>query len=117
MNLVFNARDAMPHGGALSIRTEATEVDEADCRTNPEAVPGRYVRLTVSDTGSGMDAETVARVFEPFFTTKEPGQGVGLGLAMLYGAVKQNGGFVTVKSEVGVGSTFALYMPEQENSG
>ena len=117
MNLVFNARDAMPHGGALSIRTEATEVDEADCRTNAEAVPGRYVRLTVIDSGTGMDEETVARVFEPFFTTKELGEGVGLGLAMVHGAVQQSGGFVTVTSELGVGSTFALYIPAQEQSG
>ena len=117
MNLVLNARDAMPDGGALTIISEATDVDEAGCRANPEAVPGRYVRLTVIDTGTGMDEETVARVFEPFYTTKEPGEGVGLGLAMVYGAVRQSGGFATVQSEVGMGSTFALYIPAQEQSG
>ena len=116
-NLVLNARDAMPDGGAVTISTEVTDVDEADRHMNPEAVPGRYVHLTVIDTGTGMDEETVARVFEPFFTTKEPGQGIGLGLAMVYGVVKQNGGFITVKSDMGVGSTFALYVPAQEQSG
>ena len=117
MNLVLNARDAMPNGGAVTISTEVAEVDDSNSRTNPEAVPGRYVRLTVIDTGTGMDEKTVARVFEPFFTTKEPGEGVGLGLAMLHGTVKQSGGFVTVTSEIGVGSTFALYIPAQEQSG
>ena len=116
-NLVLNARDAMPDGGAVTIGTGVTDVDEADCRTNPEAVPGRYVRLTVIDTGTGMDEETVARVFEPFFTTKGPGEGVGLALAMLHGAITQAGGFVTVKSDIGVGSTFALYIPAQTQSG
>ena len=117
MNLVLNARDAMPNGGAVTIGTEVAEVDDSNSRTNPEAVPGRYVRLTVIDTGTGMDEKTVARVFEPFFTTKEPGESVGLGLAMLHGTVKQSGGFVTVTSEIGVGSTFALYIPAQEQSG
>ena len=111
-NLILNARDAMPDGGVLTIETKAVTLSEAFSRTNAEANPGPSVRLTVSDTGAGMDDETVSRVFEPFFTTKEPGEGVGLGLAMVHGAVKQSGGFVTAKSKLGVGSTFACYLPE-----
>ena len=111
-NLVINARDAMPEGGLLTIDTEAVDVDEAAARVNPEASPGRYVRLVVRDTGVGMEEETVARIFEPFFTTKEPGEGVGLGLAMVHGAVKQGGGFITVESTPDVGSTFAIFLPE-----
>lgn len=113
-NLVLNARDAMPDGGAVTISTEATEVEEAACLTNPDAVSGRYVRLTVTDTGTGMDEDTVAQVFEPFFTTKKPDDGVGLGLAVVHGVVTQTGGFVTVRSDIGVGSTFALYIPARE---
>ena len=111
-NLVINARDAMPEGGLLTIDTEAVDVDEAAARVNPEASPGRYVRLVVRDTGVGMEEETVARIFEPFFTTKEPGEGIGLGLAMVHGAVKQGGGFITVESTPDVGSTFAVFIPE-----
>ena len=111
-NLVLNARDAMPDGGALTIATENVTVDDALSRTNPEAVPGRYARLTVTDTGTGIDEASMGRVFEPFYTTKEPGEGVGLGLAMVHGAVKQSGGFVTAQSVVEVGSTFALYFSE-----
>ena len=111
-NLVINARDAMPEGGLLTIDTEAVDVDEAAARVNPEASPGRYVRLVVRDTGVGMEEDTVARIFEPFFTTKEPGEGIGLGLAMVHGAVKQGGGFITVESTPDVGSTFAVFIPE-----
>jgi PAS domain S-box-containing protein len=111
-NLILNARDAMSQGGLLTIDTDAVEVDEAAARLNPEATPGRYVRMVVRDTGVGMQEETVARIFEPFFTTKEPGEGVGLGLAMVHGAVKQGGGFITVESTPDVGSTFTIFLPE-----
>ena len=111
-NLILNARDAMSQGDLLTIDTDAVEVDEAAARLNPEATPGRYVRLVVRDTGVGMQEETVARIFEPFFTTKEPGEGVGLGLAMVHGAVKQGGGFITVESTRDVGSTFTIFLPE-----
>ena len=113
-NLVLNARDAMPDGGSLTIETTGITVTEALARAHPEARCGSYARLSVIDTGVGMERATVARIFEPFFTTKEPGQGVGLGLSMVHGAVKQTGGFVTVDSEREHGTTFGLYLPACE---
>lgn len=111
LNLVVNARDAMPRGGLLVLRTEAVEVAADRARQNPEAAPGRHVCLTVSDTGTGMDAPTLARLFEPFFTTKEVGKGTGLGLATAYGIVKQHKGWMEVSSRAGAGSTFTLFLP------
>ena len=110
-NLVLNARDAMPDGGVLAIETAGIVLDRQVLRKHPEASPGPHVRLSVTDTGSGMDADTATKVFEPFFTTKEPGEGTGLGLAMVHGAVKQHGGWMTLTSAPAEGSTFALYFP------
>jgi two-component system cell cycle sensor histidine kinase/response regulator CckA len=111
VNLIVNARDALPHGGRIAIETANATLDEAACRGVGELKPGDYVLLTVRDDGVGMDAETLSHIFEPFFSTKEVGKGTGLGLATVYGAIKQNEGHVEVSSTVGSGTTFRLYIP------
>ena len=111
MNLAVNARDAMPNGGCLLITTSATDVTEDYVRERPEARPGHFVCLAVKDTGCGMDAKTLARIFEPFFSTKGVGRGTGLGLATVYGIMKQHEGWVEVSSQVGAGTTFKMYFP------
>jgi two-component system cell cycle sensor histidine kinase/response regulator CckA len=114
MNLSINARDAMTVGGRLILETEMVELDDSYCRFYPQVTPGRYAVLSVSDTGTGMDTETRERIFEPFFTTKEGGKGTGMGLAMVYGIVKQHGGLIHVYSELGQGSLFRVYLPVME---
>ena len=116
MNLAVNARDAMPQGGQLVIETKNAEFSDLDPRLRDGAVPGRYVMLTVSDTGVGMDSETLAHMFEPFFTTKEPGKGTGLGLPIVYGVVRQTGGWTRVDSQPGKGTTFEIYLPSAEEA-
>ena len=113
MNLVVNAKDAMPQGGKILIQTSAEELDPGR-REHSLIQPGTYVVLSVSDTGAGMDRETQSRIFEPFFTTKEQGKGTGLGLSTVYGIVKQSGGYIFANSEIGQGTTFRIYLPRVE---
>ena len=111
LNLVMNARDAMPQGGTVVVETEVTDLSAAFCKTRDGLTPGSFVRISVSDDGSGMDAGTMSRIFEPFFTTKETGRGTGLGLSTAYWVVKRNGGDLSVESEVGRGSKFIVLLP------
>jgi CheY-like chemotaxis protein len=116
MNLCINSRDAMPKGGRVTIETHNVAFSEEDCRGTSGLQPGRFAELRVGDTGTGMDAATRERIFEPFFTTKGTGKGTGLGLATVYGIVKQHSGFILVESEPGKGSTFRVFLPVNETS-
>ncbi|MBC8018141.1 MAG: response regulator, partial [Verrucomicrobia bacterium] len=111
MNLATNARDAMPGGGELCIRTESVQLGKEFLKSHGYGVPGKYALMTVTDTGLGMDAATKGKIFEPFFTTKSPGRGTGLGLSIVYGIVKQHGGYITISTQPGFGTSFSMYLP------
>ncbi len=114
INLALNARDAMPQGGVIEIATGSAVIDEAAAAANPEARPGRFVSLTITDRGCGMDTQVLGRIFDPFFTTKDIGKGTGLGLSTIHGIVKQHEGWIAVTSEVGHGSTFTIFLPASD---
>jgi CheY-like chemotaxis protein len=111
INLVVNARDAMPKGGRITLTTQVTHLDPSCHSRNPESRPGHFVCLTVSDTGCGMDDNTLKRIFEPFFTTKETGKGTGLGLATVYGIAQRHEGWIEVQSQIDLGTTFRVFLP------
>ncbi|MFH1864358.1 MAG: PAS domain S-box protein [Candidatus Eisenbacteria bacterium] len=111
MNLIINGRDAMPEGGALSIETRNVTLDDEACESITDSLPGEYVRLSVKDTGTGIDPEVADRIFEPFFTTKELGKGTGLGLSVVYGVVSQHGGWINIDTKLGEGTVFTVYLP------
>ncbi len=111
INLIINARDAMSATGSIMVTTEAVQIDAAQVDSHPEAQPGHFVCVTVSDTGTGIYPEYLPRIFEPFFTTKEAGKGTGLGLAMVHGIVKQHQGWIDVSSQLGRGTTFKIFLP------
>jgi CheY-like chemotaxis protein len=117
LNLCVNARDALPDGGRIAITTRTVELDEVFCAAHPGARPGRYLLLTVSDTGVGMDEDTLARVFDPFFTTKEGGEGTGLGRATVHGGVEQHGGLVSIESSPGEGTMVSVCLPTAAREG
>jgi signal transduction histidine kinase len=114
LNLYNNARDAMPGGGCLTIATSSRTVPDKELNVPPEVPPGRYILLTVSDTGCGIPAEDLKRIFDPFFTTKEVGKGTGLGLSMVFGIVQQHEGHITVDSTPGLGTVFSVWFPEYD---
>ena len=117
LNLATNARDAMPQGGRLTLETQLVELDDNFIRDHGYGEPGMFAVISVSDTGSGMEKETMAKIFEPFFTTKEVGKGTGLGLAMAYGIIKQHNGYINVYSEPEKGTTFRIYLPTIKADG